>query len=279
MDLSQPEIRRPLLPNLDEAMKREEFGARDWTPLLPLSARYDRATPAGGVPLKGGCPVLRVLALTVCCLLAAFAPAAAPIFAPAADEVEPPSPYVNLKPKANHNLKDDFGIGRYPGNNLAGLPTGQKTLAGVKFRIDQGMIRLGNDKVNAKHQKVEGVKIGRKVGKLHFLHGTEHSAGDGAVIARYVVHYSDKTKAEVEVAYGKDVVDWWAYPAQVAPTTGKVAWEGENEPAKGFDAKIKLYRMSWKNPHPKKKVVSLDFVATATDTPVLPFCVAITAEK
>jgi hypothetical protein len=39
MDLSQPEIRRPLLPNLDEAMKREEFGARDWTPLLPPCLR------------------------------------------------------------------------------------------------------------------------------------------------------------------------------------------------------------------------------------------------
>jgi hypothetical protein len=107
---------------------------------------------------------------------------------------------------------------------------------------------------------VEGVKVGLMVGKLHFLHGTEHSAGDGTVIAKYIVHYADKTKAEIEVAYGKDVVDWWAYPNQAAPTTGKLAWEGENEPAKGFDAKIKLYLMSWKNPHPKKKVVELELV-------------------
>jgi hypothetical protein len=217
--------------------------------------------------------VVRILALAVCCL-----PAAAPAV-PADDEAEPPSPHVNLKPKANHKLKDDFGTGRYVGNNLAGLPTGLKTLAGVKFRIGEGMIHLGNDKLNTKPVKVEGVKVGRTVGKLHFLHGTGFSAGDGAVIARYVVHYADKSKAEVEVAYGKDVVDWWAYPNQAAPTAGKLAWEGQNEPAKTFDAKVRLYLMTWKNPHPRKKVVSLDFVATATDTQALPFCVAITTEK
>jgi hypothetical protein len=217
--------------------------------------------------------VVRVLALAVCCL-----PAAAPAV-PADVEAEPPSPYVDLKPKANQKLKDDFGTGRYEGNNLAALPRGLKTLAGVKFRIGEGLIRLGNAKVNDKHQKVEGLKVGRRVGKLHFLHATEHNAADGTVIARYVVRYADKSKAEVEVAYGKDVVDWWAYPNQAAPTAGKVAWEGQNEPAKTFDAKIRLYLMTWKNPHPKKEVVSLDFVATATDTNAVPFCVAITAEK
>jgi hypothetical protein len=213
--------------------------------------------------------VVSVLALAACCLPAA----------PTSDEPEPPSPYVDLKPKANHKLKDDFGTGRYEGNNLATLPPGLKALAGVKFRIGPGMLHLGNDKLKTRPVKVEGVKVGRKVGKLHFLHGTGFSAADGAVIARYVVHYADKTKAEVEVAYGRDVADWWAYPGQAAPTAGKLAWEGQNEPAKSFDAKLKLYLMTWKNPHPKKEVVSLDFVAAAPDTPVLPFCVAITAEK
>ena len=81
------------------------------------------------------------------------------------------------------------------------------------------------------------------------------------------------------MAYGRDVVDWWAYPNQVAPTAAKVAWEGENEPAKTYEAKIRLYLTTWKNPHPKKRVVSLDFVATATDTNAVPFCVAISGDK
>jgi hypothetical protein len=219
--------------------------------------------------------VVRVLALAACCLLAA-APPPRPA---ASDQVEPASPYVDLQPRANQKLKADFGSGRFEGNNLAGLHRGKKTLAGVKFEIGDGLIRLGNDKVNAKHQKVQGVKVGRLVGKLHFLHATEHNVPDGTVIAKYVVHYADRTRAEVEVAYGRDVVDWWAYPNQAAPTAGKIGWEGQNEPAKTYDAKIRLYLTTWKNPHPKKKVVSLDFVATATATDAVPFCVAITAEK
>ena len=57
-----------------------------------------------------------------------------------------------------------------------------------------------------------------------------------------------------------------------------MAWEGENETAKGLDAKIRLYLTSWKNPHPRKKVVSLDFEAAAPETGAAPFCVAVTAD-
>jgi hypothetical protein len=81
------------------------------------------------------------------------------------------------------------------------------------------------------------------------------------------------------VVYGKDVVDWWAYPDQKAPSKGKAVWEGENEAAKQFEAKIKLYLKTWENPHPKKKLVSIDFVGTAAETGAAPFCVAITAEE
>ena len=70
---------------------------------------------------------------------------------------------------------------------------------------------------------------------------------------------------------------WWVHPGQQVPTRGKVAGEGENDSAKGFEAKIKFQGMTWKNPHPKKWVVSLDYVAAA-ETGAAPFCVAITAE-
>ena len=93
------------------------------------------------------------------------------------------------------------------------------------------------------------------------MHATAFSAPDGTVIAKYVIHYADKTKTEVEVVYGKDVVDWWAYSGQQTPTRGKLAWEGENGPAKNFDAKLKFYLMTWKNPHPKKKVVNMYMIA------------------
>jgi hypothetical protein len=39
-----------------------------------------------------------------------------------------------------------------------------------------------------------------------------------------------------------------------------------------------LFLTTWENPNPKKKVVSLDYVATVPEGPAAPFCVAITAE-
>jgi hypothetical protein len=156
---------------------------------------------------------------------------------------------------------------------------GKQTFAGVKFHVSGGLMQLGSSSVKGKPRTVEGIKVGRTLETLHFLHATCFGATDGTVIARYVIHYADKTKSEVEVAYGKDVVDWWAYPGQKAPTRGKAAWEGQNVAARMFDAKVKLYLMTWKNPYPKKKVVSLDFVATTENTGAAPFCVAITADN
>ena len=129
-------------------------------------------------------------------------------------------------------------------------------------------------------EKVEGIKVGRFVGKLHFLHscGCGYNTADDTLIGKYVVHYDDKTTADIEIVYGKDVVDWWVGADRKDPTRSKVGWEGENAPAKAAGSKIKLSVSAWENPHPKKKVVSIDYVATEAATDVCPFCVAITAQ-
>jgi hypothetical protein len=217
--------------------------------------------------------VCRPLALAACFLLVG-AIAAAPV----PKKMEPGPAFIDLTKHTNQKLKEDFNNGRYAGNNLASLPAGMQTLAGVKFKIGPGMMQLGSASIKGKPEKFEGIKVGRTLEKLHFLHATTFSAPDGTVIARYVLHYADKTTSEVEVAYGKDVVDWWAYSGQQPPTRAKTAWEGQNEPAKEYDARIKLYLTTWKNPHPKKKIVSLDFVATAFSGSAAPFCVAITPD-
>jgi hypothetical protein len=192
---------------------------------------------------------------------------------------ESPVIYIDLKPYCNHNRKDDFHSGNYPGNNLASLPAGKQTFKGVKFQIGDGVVQLGSSNVAGKPEKVEGIKVGRKFGKLSILHATGYSAPDDTVIGKYLINYDDKTTETIEIVFGKDVVDWWAYPGRAEPTRGKIAWEGENEPAKGFEAKIRLYLTIWQNPHPKKKVVTIDYVATAQDTGAAPFCVAMTAEE
>jgi len=212
-------------------------------------------------PLSAGVVILALAGL----LTAAPAPPSGPTF-------------IDLAPHANVKLTDTFHAGDNPGNDLAKLPKGKQTLGGVQFKVGNGVVQLGSSLVKEKPGKVEGIKVGNFVGKLHFLHACGYQAPDDTVVARYVIHYEDKSTAEVEVAYGRDVVDWWITPGRKEPTKGKVAWEGENEASKKSEAKIKLYLMSWENPHPKKKVVSLDFVATAPEGQAAPFCVAITAE-
>ena len=129
-------------------------------------------------------------------------------------------------------------------------------------------MRLGGDKP----AKVEGIKVDAKAVKLHFLHACGHSGNvpRDTPIGKYVVHYDDKTAEEIEIVYGKDVVDWWVQPGVSDPTRGKVAWEGQN----AFSA-IKLFLTTWENPNPGKRIVTLDFVATEGT----PFCVAISAEE
>lgn len=205
-------------------------------------------------------------------LAIAFGVAGAP--APKSEPIQ----FISLKGHTNVKMDENLHSDRFPNNNLKSLPTGKQKLGDVQFEIGEGVLQLGSSNVVGKPSKIEGIKVGRAFKKLHLLHATGYNAEDGAVIAKYVIHYEDKTTSEVEVKYGEDVVDWWAYPDRAGPSKGKVAWEGENEASKGFEAKIKLYLKTWENPKADKRVVSIDFVATNPEGPAAPFCVAMTVE-
>jgi hypothetical protein len=174
---------------------------------------------------------------------------------------------IDLGPYVNQKLNERFHD-YHEGNDLAALPTGKQTFAGVKFAVGGGVVQLGAGKPD----KVEGIKVGLKAERLQFLHACGHNNGAAlnTPIGKYVVRYDDKTTADIEVVYGKDVVDWWVQPGVADPTRGKVAWEGQNKLSP-----VKLFLTTWTNPHPDKRIVALDYVATRN----APFCVAITAEE
>lgn len=189
-------------------------------------------------------------------------------------------PVVHISLKGHTNVKMDQNLHSetYPNNNLNALPRGKRKMGEITFEIGDGILQLGSASVGGKPEKIEGIAIGRTAKKLHFLQACGYSTDDGTVIGKYVIHFDDKSTVDVPIEYGKDVVDWWAYPTQKAPSKGKAVWEGENEASKGFEAKIKLYAMTWDCPHPTKKIVKLDFVATKPEQASAPFCVAITLE-
>jgi hypothetical protein len=195
------------------------------------------------------------------------------------DEVanQKPSQFVDLQPKANQKLKETFDES-LDGNNLADLEQGIRPLRKGIFHIGEGLIRLASKNLkDTLPEKVEGIKVDAKFTNLWILHATAHSVADDTVVAKHVVHYADKSAETIEVTYGKDVRDWWRHNGDKEPTRGKVAWvawEGTNEAAKAAGSSIWLFHLTWKNPHPGKKVDSIDFVSTLTEA--APFVVAMT---
>jgi hypothetical protein len=183
--------------------------------------------------------------------------------------------YVDLEPKANQKLKEGYGD---EANHLGALPAGEQTFGGVKFKIGAGLIMLSGKETENLPEKVDGIKVDAMCSKLHILHATHYSAKDDAIIGSYTVNYDDKSQETIAIVYGKDVLDWWYNDDSKEPTRGKVAWKGDNENAKGNGSKIRLYMLTWKNPEPKRKIVSIDFASTNLDQ-AAPFCVAITAEE
>jgi hypothetical protein len=196
--------------------------------------------------------------------------------APAPDDVGPW--FIDLSAHTNVKLTDGFHSNANDGNNLANLPTGKQKFADVKFNVGTGIVQLGSSMLSGKSTKAEGIKVDHAVAKLRFLHSTGWKAAEGQVIAKYVVHYDDKSTADIEIAYGRDVVDWWVTPNDKAPTVSKVAWEGKNDAVKDGETKITLFMTTWENPNPKKKIVSIDFIATMPQGQAAPFCIAMTAE-
>lgn len=201
-------------------------------------------------------------------LLAAFA-----CIAGSAIAAEKQLIYIDLQPRANHKLAEQFHADEFPGNNLAELPKGEQTFEGCKFKIGEGLIQLGSNLLASKPKEVKGIKVDKTFAKLHILHATGWSVEDGTRIGEYTVNYEDKTKEVIPIVYGSDVRDWWVNDPSQTVSRGKVGWKGKN----GAHDMIWLYITSWNNPKPDKKIASIDYAAVG-GTDAAPFCVAMTAE-
>jgi beta-galactosidase len=187
---------------------------------------------------------------------------------------------IDLQAKANIGLTESFEAAGGP-NNLAELPQGEQVLAGVKFTIGKSLIQLDDTHLSEKLRKgkAEAISVDKTFSRLYILHGTQWGYGDdGTLIGQYRVHYQDGTVAAIPIVLGEDVRDWWNVDRSEAVTRGIVAWAGQNGVTRQGNVTLRLYLAVWDNPHPEKKVVSIDFLR---DGPTVagPFCVAMTVEE
>jgi hypothetical protein len=197
----------------------------------------------------------------------------------AAVAAEPTLTYLDLQPKATASLADDqHGA---DGNNWSRLPRGEQTLAGTKFRIGEKMIHLKSENVEDMPAKVEGVKVDATFDRLYILHSTGYGEfdplmEDGTEIGAYTVNYEDKTKERIPIRYGEDLRDWWDWN-RTETKRAKEAWVGTNPASDPDNHKIRCWAVTWENPHPEKKVTTVDVESKVTQCD--PFILAMSVEK
>lgn len=189
---------------------------------------------------------------------------------------------IELQSHANQKLSADFH--GYPGNNLKELARGRQTASGVEFEIGEKYIQLASKRAPDWPEQVEGIKVGREVQKLHFLHATGWGyphVKDGTPIGSFVVHFNDGSSEVIPIEYGRDVRDWWALGDKQPVTRGEIAWNGVNEASQDFRGEriqLRLFKTTWENPHAGKEVTTIDYTSR-NETVAAPFLIAITAER
>ena len=194
---------------------------------------------------------------------------------------------VDIQKHGNREVTSNFAGGDAT-NVLKDFPTGEKKFGDVTFKVGKKLIMLGSTAQKGEPAAVEGIEVGRVAHRLHFLHANGYGGGpnkeggawyvkDGTRIGTYTVRYEDKTTAEIPIVYGEHTRDWF-YQEDPEPTKAKVAWSGDNDYATARSSKIRVYQMTWDNPKPDKKIVSIDFAGRKDETPAAPFVIAITAE-
>jgi hypothetical protein len=193
---------------------------------------------------------------------------------------------------------------------LSELPRGRHTFAGVPFAISERVQLMGNgykDLGMAFPTAIKGFPIHQKCRYLHILHGAsflrikvpsvpdekgfmpvlpEYETTNSAV-ARFVLHYADRTQAEIKIFSTKHLLDVWGpicssevamCERSVSSPESELAWASSWIPAEKSEMlnSIRLYKSRLENPRPETEVVTVDYVSTRTDA--APFLLGLTIE-
>lgn len=159
------------------------------------------------------------------------------------------------------------------------LTPGQHRLAGIRFKIEPGVLQLRSRRLLDFADQIVSIPVGHSFEMLYLLHGSAgRPAGGNARIGSYRVHYADGEQLTIPVDYGQDVQDLSLdpLPADGLPR-GRVAWRspsGTTSASGEADIGPGLFLSTWENPRRRKKVKSIDYVSEVTEA--APFCAAIT---
>ncbi len=201
------------------------------------------------------------------------------------DEPVPPElrgrlTFVDLTPYGNNFLTDGPG-GPGDGNHLGRVPRGVHKLGDTYFRIGEKLIQVKGRLSPNWPASVTGIKVAARGKRLHVLHACQQQAEPQADLGRYVIHYADGSHEKIPIVYGKHLVNWWHFGTfNNAPSDAKIAWTGTNnmsDQKRSENLEIRLYALTWINPHPDKEISTIDVVSAVSESD--PFLTAVTLER
>lgn len=187
-----------------------------------------------------------------------------------------------LAPHINGSLDECWIPGWEKGNNLADLPHGRWVCQNVAFEV-RGVIQLQGQawKKNGYKfpERVNGIAVGSACRRIHLLHGNSASSDPpGTPVASLLLHYADGQQEEIEIRQGRQIVDWWTWrDEKPTDTNSVVAWRGQNPATAKRGLGTRLVKSTFRNPHPGKKLESIDYVSAMANSS--PFMVALTIER
>ena len=167
----------------------------------------------------------------------------------------------------------------FPGNDLASLQAGFHEIDGTQFDI-RGVIQLAGVEVPTQFPtRIDGIKVGQKCTRLHFIHAASRFSHFGTNNGFYVLNYSDGQKREIPLIYGRDIADWWPDPREVLPTDATIAWSGQNAATQVYGKSIQLFHSTFVNVLPDVEISTISFTSRKKHDPVGTFVVAITLDQ
>jgi len=104
-------------------------------------------------------------------------------------------------------------LARKPHNDLASLPTGLQTFAGVEYDV-RGIVQLAGTSLTKKTfpPRVDGIKIQQKCAQIHFLDAVAYATKEGQAVGSYIVHFAvNQMQLEIPLIYGHELRDWHKY--------------------------------------------------------------------
>jgi hypothetical protein len=148
-------------------------------------------------------------------------------------------------------------------NDLAYLPIGQVTFAGIPFEVidpskndGKAAILLRSTTWEFFPLQTDWIPVDASVPVLYVLHGVAWGTAGENPYATIALKYRDGKTAEIPLRIDREATDW--HIARAVPN-GPLAWIGKNDST----IKIGLHILEWANPRPGEPIDAIQFRSSA----------------